>query len=113
MVVCAKTAPLDSLTQQKLAAPEPAASDAQWLGQGWRLGQAADNRGEVVGRGAQRGPHRREGRQGQGVMGSRIAEGKVRKARLGASPCSLSSGPWDDHQAALSLNFPLGKCKNK
>lgn len=32
VVVCAKTAPLDLLTQQKLAVPEPAASEPQWLG---------------------------------------------------------------------------------
>lgn len=56
VVVCAKTAPPDSLTQQKLAAPEPAASEPQRLGRGWGLGHAADNSGEVVGRGL-RGPH--------------------------------------------------------
>lgn len=56
MVVCAKTAPPDSLTQQKLAAPEPAASEPQRLGRGWGLGHAADNSGEVVRRGL-RGPH--------------------------------------------------------
>lgn len=46
-MVCAKTAPLDLLTQQKLAAPEPAASEPSGWAEGGGLGEAADNSGEV------------------------------------------------------------------
>ena len=71
VAVCAKTAPLDLLTQHKPAAPEPAASEWPWQCWGWGAGLLIAV-GKCRGRRPRGGPHRRE--EGPGVIKFRTAE---------------------------------------
>lgn len=59
------------------------------------------------GEGAPRGPHRREERQGQRVVGFGIAAGNCARQGRGLASSS-SSGPWDRHPAAPQPQFPPG-----
>lgn len=68
-MVCAKTAPLDLLAQQKATAPEPAAADRRGWARGGGLGQDAGSQGEAGGEGSQ------QERSGEGETEGGGAEG--------------------------------------
>lgn len=99
--VCAKTAPLDSLTQQKLAVPtqQLQSRGGGWrrLGCGWGAGLGRWQWGGRRGQGAPRGPHRREGRQAKGSGDSGLrgesVKGKTGDGSLLPVTWTLSRSP--------------------